>query len=149
MTFMRDRLFIGDRWVDPEGGAVMPVINPATEEVIGPAQVASAKDTASAVAAARQAFDKGPWCRTTPGHRGEYIRRLGEALQRRRAEIAGLVVDEAGILTQMANAIDPGSPIEWCFDMADRLLPTFSFREPVNPYVGPTVSSFANFSMNS
>jgi hypothetical protein len=43
----------------------------------------------------------------------------------------------------MANAIELGSPIEWCFDMADRLLPTFSFREPVNPYVGPTVSSFA------
>ena len=74
MTFTRDHLFIGDRWVEPEGGAAMPVINPATEQVIGSAPVASAKDTASAVAAARQAFDEGPWSRTTPKQRGEYIR---------------------------------------------------------------------------
>src|SRR5487761_402463 len=141
MTFTRDHLFIGGRWVEPEGGTAMPVINPATEQVIGSAPVASAKDNASAVAAARQAFDEGPWGRTTPKQRGEYIRRLGEALERRRAEIAGLVVNEAGILTQMANAIEVGSPIEWCFDMADRLLLAFSFREPVSPYVGPTISS--------
>ena len=74
MTFTRDHLFIGDRWVEPEGGAAMPVINPATEQVIGLAPVASAKDTASVVAAARQAFDEGPWSRTTPKQRGEYIR---------------------------------------------------------------------------
>jgi acyl-CoA reductase-like NAD-dependent aldehyde dehydrogenase len=138
MTFTRDHLFIGDRWVEPEGAGTMPVINPATEVVIGSAPVASAKDTASAVAAARQAFDEGPWGRTTPKQRGEYIRRLGEALERRRAEIAGLMVEEAGIATMYADS-QVGLPIEWCVDVADRLLPTFSFREPVNPYIGPTV----------
>lgn len=146
MTFTRDHLFIGDRWVEPEGGATMPVINPATEEVIGSAPVASAKDTADAVAAARRAFDEGPWARTTPKERGGYIRRLGEALERRREEIAGLIVNEAGILAPTANFIEAGSPVEWCSDMADRLLSTFPFREPVSPYLGPTVSSFANFS---
>ncbi len=144
MTFTRDHLFIGDRWVEPEDGAAMPVMNPATEAVIGSAPCASANDTASAVAAARQAFDEGPWGRTTPRQRGEYIRRLGEALERRRAEIAGIIVDEAGIVVQYADSINVGPPIEWCFDMADRLLPTFSFRDPVNPYVGPTVSGSAS-----
>jgi Aldehyde dehydrogenase family len=137
VTFTRDHLFIGGRWVEPEGGVAMPVINPATEEVIGSAPVASAKDAAGAVAAARQAFDEGPWGRTTPKQRGEYIRRLGEALQRQRAEIAGLVVDETGILAQSVYAIEVGSPIEWCFDMADRLLPVFPFRESVWPLRGP------------
>ena len=146
VTFTRDRLFIGDRWVEPEGGADMPVISPATEEVIGSAPVASAKDTASAVAAARRAFDEGPWGRTTPGQRGEYIRRLGDALERRRAEIAALVVDEAGLVAQYVDPIDVGLPIEWCFDTADRLLPTFSFRDPVNPYVGTTVSGSESLS---
>jgi len=140
MTFTRDHLFIGGRWVEPEGGAAMPVINPATEEIIGSAPIASAKDTASAVAAARQAFDEGPWGRTTPKQRGEYIRRLAEALERRRAEITGLIVGEAGMVAQYADPINVAPPIEWCFDMADRLLPTFSFRDPVNPYIGPTVS---------
>jgi aldehyde dehydrogenase (NAD+) len=131
MTFTRDRLFIGGRWVEPEGGAAMPVINPATEEIIGSAPIASAKDTASAVAAARQAFDEGPWGRTTPKQRGEYIRRLGEALERRRAEITGLIVGEAGMVAQYADPINVAPPIEWCFDMADRLLPTFLFRDPL------------------
>ncbi|HUE61015.1 MAG TPA: aldehyde dehydrogenase family protein [Acidimicrobiales bacterium] len=140
MTFARDHLFIGGRWVEPEGGAAMAVINPATEEVIGSAPVASAKDTAGAVAAARQAFDEGPWGRTTPKERGEYIRRLGEALERHRAEMTTLVVEEAGIATLYADPVNVGPPIEWCSDMADRLLPTFSFREPVNPYIGPTVA---------
>jgi acyl-CoA reductase-like NAD-dependent aldehyde dehydrogenase len=140
MTLTRDHLFIGGRWMEPEGGASMPVINPATEAVIGSAPVASAKDTASAVAAARQAFDQGPWGRTTPKERGEYIRRLGQALERRRAEVAELVVTEAGIATLYADPINVGPLIEWCSDMADRLLPTFSHREPVNPYVGPTVA---------
>jgi acyl-CoA reductase-like NAD-dependent aldehyde dehydrogenase len=108
--------------------------------VFGSAPVASAKDTASAVAAARAAFDEGPWARTTPKERGEYIRRLGQALERHRAEMATLVVEEAGIATLYADPINVGPPIDWCFDMADRLLPTFSFREPVNPYIGPTVS---------
>jgi betaine-aldehyde dehydrogenase len=140
MTFTRDHLFIGGRWVEPEGGATMPVINPATEEVIGTAPVASTKDTANAAAAARQAFDEGPWGRTTPKERGEYIRRLGEALERRRAEVTRLVVEEAGIATLYADPVNVGPLIEWCFDMADRLLPTFSFRNPVNPYIGPTVA---------
>jgi acyl-CoA reductase-like NAD-dependent aldehyde dehydrogenase len=139
MPFTPNQLFIGDRWVEPEGGVTMPVINPATEAVIGSAPVASVKDTANAVAAARQAFDEGPWGRTTPKERGEYIRRLGEALERRRAEIAGLMVEEAGIPTLYADS-QVELPIEWCFDAADRLLPTFSFRDPVNPYIGPTVS---------
>jgi acyl-CoA reductase-like NAD-dependent aldehyde dehydrogenase len=139
MTFTPDHLFIGDRWVEPEGGSTMPVINPATEEVIGSAPVASAKDTGNAVAAARQAFDEGPWGRTSPKQRGEYIRRLGEVLERRRAEIARLMVEEAGISTLYADS-QVDLPIEWCFDTADRLLPTFSFRDPVNPYIGPTVS---------
>ncbi len=145
-TFTRDHLFIGDHWVEPEGGATMEVINPATEVLIGSAPIASAKDTASAVAAARQAFDEGPWGRTTPSQRGEYIRRLGEALERRRAEITGLDVDEGGIVARYADSIDVAPPIEWCFDMADRLLPTFSFRDAVNPYLGPTVSGPPSFS---
>ena len=39
MTYTRDHLFIGDRCVEPEGEAAMPLINPATEEVIGTAPI--------------------------------------------------------------------------------------------------------------
>jgi acyl-CoA reductase-like NAD-dependent aldehyde dehydrogenase len=54
----------------------MPVINPATEEVIGSAPVASAKDTANAVAAARQASGR---------HRGRGLRDSRGCVQRKAA----------------------------------------------------------------
>jgi acyl-CoA reductase-like NAD-dependent aldehyde dehydrogenase len=124
------------------------VINPATEEVIGSAPRASVKDTAHAVAAARKAFDEGSWSRTTPGQRGEFLRRLGQALERRRAEIAEIMIAETGIVAQLADSINVGPPIEMCYEMADRLLPAFSFRDPVNPYFGPATLGAAQFSQD-
>ncbi len=58
-----------------------------------------------------------------PGQRGEHIRRLGEVLERRRAEIAGLVVAEAGIPSQYADPVNVEAPI-------DRLLPTSRSETP-------------------
>lgn len=54
------QVFIDGRWVDTETGATAPVINPATEQPIGIAPVATAADARAAIAAARRAFDEGP-----------------------------------------------------------------------------------------
>ncbi|NED65975.1 aldehyde dehydrogenase, partial [Streptomyces sp. SID10244] len=43
------RLFIGGSWVDSETGRVEPVINPATEAIIGVAPVGSRTDTVRAI----------------------------------------------------------------------------------------------------
>ena len=57
--YEREGLYIGGRWVAPPEGAVLDVINPATEQVIGHAPLASPPDVGRAVAAAREAFDCG------------------------------------------------------------------------------------------
>ncbi|MGH2938814.1 MAG: aldehyde dehydrogenase family protein [Solirubrobacterales bacterium] len=145
-TFTPGRLFIGGEWTEPEGGATIPVINPATEEAFTTAPQASANDAAAAIVAARKAFDDGPWGRSTPRERAGSIRRLGEALERRRAGIAELMVDEAGIVSAQADSLNVGPAIEMCYDMADRLLPTFSFSEPVAPYFGPSLSGATQLS---
>jgi acyl-CoA reductase-like NAD-dependent aldehyde dehydrogenase len=146
MTFTRDHLFIGGRWVEPEGGVTDLVINPAAKEVIGSAPRASVKDTALAVAAARKAFDEGPWSRATPGQRGDYLRRLGQAQERRQAELAEIMIAKTGIVGQYADRINMQPPIEMCYEKADRLLPAFSFGDPLNPYSGPSTLGAAQFS---
>ena len=65
-----DKLFIGGEWVDPDGKGTIEVISPHTEEVIGSVPDASTADLDRAVAAARAAFDDGPWPRMTPEERG-------------------------------------------------------------------------------
>jgi acyl-CoA reductase-like NAD-dependent aldehyde dehydrogenase len=55
------KLFINGKLVDSKGGEQFPVINPATEEVIGHAVAATPEDVDDAVKAAREAFDHGEW----------------------------------------------------------------------------------------
>ena len=80
---VRDKLFIGGEWVEPDGKGTIEVISPHTEEVIGTVPDASPVDIDRAVAAARKAFDEGPWPRMSPAERAEGIKRLSGALQSR------------------------------------------------------------------
>ena len=55
MSHDEHRLLIGGEWVDASGGTY-DVVNPATEEVVGPGPDATADDARAAAAAARQAL---------------------------------------------------------------------------------------------
>ena len=55
------RLYIDGQWTDAAGGATYDIVNPATEDVIARAPNASVTDMERAIAAARRAFDDGPW----------------------------------------------------------------------------------------
>ena len=65
-----DRLYIGGEWVAPAGSAMLEVICPSNERRVGRVPEASTTDIDRAVAAARHAFDHGPWPRMTPAERG-------------------------------------------------------------------------------
>src|SRR5690606_35424616 len=58
-----DRFFINGEWVKPKSNKMLNVVSPVTEEVIFSYPEASESDMDSAVAAAREAFDNGPWPR--------------------------------------------------------------------------------------
>ena len=68
-----DRLFIGGEWVTPDGGGLIDVVQPATEDVWVRVAAAGRQDVSRAVAAARQAFDRGPWPRMTHAERAEWF----------------------------------------------------------------------------
>ena len=91
-----DKLYIGGEWVAPDGKGTIEVISPHTEQVIGTVPDASPADMDRAVAAARRAFDDGPWPRMTPAERAEGIKRLSGALQSRAQELADTISSENG-----------------------------------------------------
>ncbi len=93
---VRDKLFIGGEWVDPDGSETIDVISPATEEVFGRVPHASEEDVDRAVAAARTAFDSGLWPRTAPSERAELMARVSKLLQGQRDELARLITQENG-----------------------------------------------------
>ena len=89
MLLGRKQLLIDGEWRDAAAGAVMPVINPATEEVIAEVAAGTGADLDAAVAAARAALT-GPWGKMSARERGRLIWKLGEKLMEQADQIARL-----------------------------------------------------------
>lgn len=83
-----DQLYIGGRWVAPSSDASFELVCPNSESVVGRVAAASSTDMDRAVAAAREAFDNGPWPRLSPAERGTYLRRFADELAGREPELA-------------------------------------------------------------
>jgi aldehyde dehydrogenase (NAD+) len=125
--YERERLYVGGRWVAPTQGGVVDVICPSTEQVIGHAPLASVADVDGAVAAAREAFDSGPWPRTSPEARADALASMAAYLTERARPLAELNVDEAGVPITFAHARELG-PVA-VFNYFVGLTRTFPFRE--------------------
>jgi len=100
--FERHVHFIGGAWVAAQGAEIIEVVSPSTEEVVGRVPVAVAAEVDIAVAAAREAFDNGPWPRLSVAQRGEFLRRLVAGLQTRRESVLSLQIDEMGATRRFA-----------------------------------------------
>jgi aldehyde dehydrogenase (NAD+) len=72
-------VYIDGQWVDPENGRYDDIC-PSTEEVIASAPDPSRTQVDNAIAAARAAFDSGPWADAGPAQRAGWLNQLGEAL---------------------------------------------------------------------
>ena len=67
------KLLIDGKWVDAKSGKTFAVEDPATEEVITHVPAGDKADIDAAVAAARRAFETGPWSRILPGERSRLV----------------------------------------------------------------------------
>ena len=88
-------LYIDGRWVDPGSGRYDD-INPATEATIAQAPDAGLADVDAAIAAARRAFDPGPWAVAAPEERSRCITQLGNALMQHAEKFSALSQAEWG-----------------------------------------------------
>ncbi|MDH2393153.1 aldehyde dehydrogenase [Streptomyces sp. HNM0663] len=90
------KLFIGGEFADPDGDGVIEVVSPHTEQVIGRVPHASRADVDRAVAAARRAFDEGPWPRLPLQERIAVVARIKDAVMARHEEIARSISAQNG-----------------------------------------------------
>jgi aldehyde dehydrogenase (NAD+) len=130
------RLYIDGEWVDSHGDASVEVINPATEEVIGRVPQATRSDVARAIAAARIAFDEGPWPRLSARERAAVMVRMADVMDRRLPELVDLNMREAGSTRALAETVQIAIPLQHFRDMAERVMLTFPYETAVLPLVG-------------
>ena len=91
------QLYIDGRWVEPDGGRYDDV-SPAAETVIASAPDASVGQVSEAIAAARRAFDDGPWATTSGQDRASCLNQLGEALMKHADDFYALSQVEWGCI---------------------------------------------------
>ena len=87
---VRDRIFIGGEWVEPESSETIDVINSTTEEVMGSIPACTPGDADRAVRAARDAFDS--WSQTSREERAGLLGAIAAGLGERSEEIAAKAV---------------------------------------------------------
>ncbi|MCH2172973.1 aldehyde dehydrogenase family protein [Myxococcota bacterium] len=90
------QLYIDGKWVDAQDHRTYSVPNPATEEEIAQVPDASVADIDRAVAAARRAFDTGPWSNTPLEERVALLDRIADIIERRKDEFRDALVAAHG-----------------------------------------------------
>ncbi|MFD7225922.1 aldehyde dehydrogenase family protein [Streptomyces sp. NPDC059892] len=81
-------LFIGGRWTAAVSGQTREIRCPADGTLVATVDEAGPKDAAAAIAAARDAFDRGPWPATPAAERGALLLRVADLLERDKAALA-------------------------------------------------------------
>src|SRR5262249_31607305 len=132
-----DQFFIDGKWTNPSSSSKIDVINSATEELYASVAEAQEADINRAVAAARNAFDHGPWPRMSHSERAKYLRAIGAELDKVAADAADIWTTESGLLHSVAKA-RTGS-ISSVYNYYAGLAETYPFQERHTPQGGGNV----------
>ncbi len=91
------RHYIGGQFRESAGGGTFETLNPTTNEPLGLVADGQAADVDAAVAAARRAFDEGPWPRMSAAQRAATLRRIAALLREHQQEFVDLEVLDIGM----------------------------------------------------
>jgi phenylacetaldehyde dehydrogenase len=137
---------IGGKWLEARSGKTFSVYNPSDGQVIAQVADSDKADVDLAVAAARAAFDGGPWTKMTPQERAKLIWKLGDAIEAHADELALIETLDNGKPLKLARLIDIAGTAEkfryyagWATKLTgetvDVSMPgnwhTYTLREPV------------------
>jgi betaine-aldehyde dehydrogenase len=89
-------MLINGEWVASRSNKTFPVYDPSTEEIIAQVPDGNAEDVDRAVAAARAAFEDGPWGSSTAQERGRVLFRLAEKIRQNASMLAELECRNSG-----------------------------------------------------
>src|SRR5437879_11713583 len=90
------QMFINGERVASKSAKTFPVYDPSTEEVIAQVPEANSDAVNRAVAAAKAAFEDGPWASTTAQERGRVLFRLADKVRQNLAALAELECRNTG-----------------------------------------------------
>jgi betaine-aldehyde dehydrogenase len=90
------RMYIGGQWVAARSGATREIENPFDAKPIAEVAEGDRDDARAAIAAARVAFDSGPWPHTAPEARAERLEAIADILGEQREELARLETLDTG-----------------------------------------------------
>jgi betaine-aldehyde dehydrogenase len=137
------KMYINGEFLEGHQRKVFPVYDPSKEAVIAQVPEADEKDVNRAVAAARAAFDAGPWPQTTAQERGRILFRLAERIRKEAAHLADLECRNSGkpIVEAEYDIADVATCFEYYGGMATKVLGhinpvpdnalSLSMREPI------------------
>lgn len=96
MEIKHTKILINGEWLNAGDGAVVTLINPATEEKLCEVASGGAAEVQAAVASSRAALESGPWAKMDGGTRGRLLWKLAELCERDLMEIASLETANQG-----------------------------------------------------
>ncbi|MDQ0503599.1 aldehyde dehydrogenase family protein [Xanthobacter agilis] len=100
------KMLIDGSWSEAAAGGAMEVLNPATEELLARVPAAGPQDVERAIAAARAAFDGGPWSRFTPEERQRALWTLADLIEANAQTIAQIESLDNGKSAAVAQMVD-------------------------------------------
>jgi len=137
-------LYVGGRWAAPASNRRIQLVSPHSEQPVGSTPEATEQDVDRAVAAARKAFESGPWQKMSARDRGRLLVRIAERLLARADEIAALETLDNGKPIFESRYVDVPSTADvlfyyggWADKITGSTLPLtgdsfhFTLKEPV------------------
>jgi phenylacetaldehyde dehydrogenase len=106
------QMLINGKWVDAASGKTFPSYNPATGDILAKVAEGDAEDINRAVAAARAAFETGPWRKLTPSERGRMIWKLADLIEKHGEEFAQLESLDNGKPVTVARVADVPATVD-------------------------------------
>jgi aldehyde dehydrogenase (NAD+) len=137
------KLFIDNQFVDAVSGKTFETIDPSTEEVLTTVAEGDKADIDKAVAAARRAFETGPWPKMSARERGRFLLRVAGLIEKHADELARLESLDNGKPISETSAVDIPQAAEvfayyggWADKVYGQTIPvsesffTYTLREP-------------------
>jgi aldehyde dehydrogenase (NAD+) len=130
-----NRFYIGGQWVQPSSSKTFDVIDCSTEARVASVAEALSPDMSRAIAAARDAFDRGPWPRMSPVERAAYLEKFAERFEQRNDEFARVWSIESGVVYRVAQP-RIGLFLSGAFRQYAAMARSYAFDEPRSSVTG-------------
>ncbi len=114
----RYEMLIDGRWAEARDGGRLTRESPAHGVLVGDYPLAGEADTDAAVAAARRAFEAGPWPRMSGAERSRLLLRVAEGIRAAAEELALVEVLESGKPISQARGEMAGAADLWAYAAA-------------------------------